>query len=422
MRIIQLQAENIKGLVAVDITPESELVILSGENGAGKSSVLDAIYWAIAGGKNIQDKPIRDGETKAFIKLDLGELVIERKFTPSGTTLTVSSENGAVFKKPQEMLDALCGAITFDPMAFAEMKPAAQVETLKSLIDLDVDFDEIERQNEVDYARRTDVNRTVKELEVKVKAQKAVLEGKEIPAEKLVVSELANELNDLRENQDAKAAISNRIEIQKDYISSAKSRIAELQAELEKEELELASLQTDLTSAPEITDEQIAAARERLDTAEALNTLYDHAGFLKKNEAELEAKRTESNAFTESMAARTKSVEDAIAAAKMPVEGLSFTKDGILFEGIPFAQCNTGTKIRVSTAVAMATNPELRVIRVERGAWLDKNNMAALREMAEKHDFQIWIERIADEPMAIQIKDGRVVESEPVDERELVAA
>jgi DNA repair exonuclease SbcCD ATPase subunit len=56
MKIVNLKADNIKKLVAVEISPADNTVIVTGKNGAGKSSVLDAIWWALSGKKHIQEK------------------------------------------------------------------------------------------------------------------------------------------------------------------------------------------------------------------------------------------------------------------------------------------------------------------------------------------------------------------------------
>ena len=49
LTILQLQASNVKRLRAVNIRPDGQVVVLGGKNGAGKSSVLDAITYALAG-------------------------------------------------------------------------------------------------------------------------------------------------------------------------------------------------------------------------------------------------------------------------------------------------------------------------------------------------------------------------------------
>ena len=57
----------------------------------------------------------------------------------------------------------------------------------------------------------------------------------------------------------------------------------------------------------------------------------------------------------------------------------------------------------------MSSNPELRVIRIKDGSLLDADGMAMLKAMASENDFQIWIERVADnDPIAVAIEDGSV--------------
>ena len=57
MRIISLQAENIKRLKAVEITPEGDIVVIAGRNGQGKTSVLDSIWYALGGSPDKKDTP-----------------------------------------------------------------------------------------------------------------------------------------------------------------------------------------------------------------------------------------------------------------------------------------------------------------------------------------------------------------------------
>ena len=57
----------------------------------------------------------------------------------------------------------------------------------------------------------------------------------------------------------------------------------------------------------------------------------------------------------------------------------------------------------------MSSNPELRAIRIKDGSLLDADGMAMLKAMASENDFQIWIERVADnDPFAVAIEDGSV--------------
>ncbi|MDE2470486.1 MAG: AAA family ATPase, partial [Bradyrhizobium sp.] len=65
MKIIRLESENIKGLRAVEVEPDGNVVIIGGKNGAGKSSVLDSMWYALGGKDALPSKPIRNGEKKA---------------------------------------------------------------------------------------------------------------------------------------------------------------------------------------------------------------------------------------------------------------------------------------------------------------------------------------------------------------------
>jgi len=59
MKIIALEAENVKHLRVVNIQPDGSLVIIGGDNAAGKTCVLDSIEYALNGASAIPAKPIR---------------------------------------------------------------------------------------------------------------------------------------------------------------------------------------------------------------------------------------------------------------------------------------------------------------------------------------------------------------------------
>src|SRR3990167_552684 len=175
LKVVSLIAENVKKLRAVEIRPTGELVEITGRNGAGKSSVLDSLWWALAGAKHIQAVPIRKGATKARIRLDLGELIVERRFTEKASTLTVEKADGARFPSPQTMLDALLGALTFDPLAFVTQEPDERYKALRGIVPLDVDIDQLDGLNRRDFDRRTEISRDAR-------ARRAQADGIAVPA------------------------------------------------------------------------------------------------------------------------------------------------------------------------------------------------------------------------------------------------
>ena len=168
MKILKLEAENIKKLKVVEITPAGNIVEITGPNGSGKSSVLDSIFYALAGAKDIPTQPIRRGQLKAHVKLELGEITVIRKFSKdTGTSLVAEAKNGARFPTPQRLLDEMLGKLTFDPLEFSRMDPKKQLDQLRSMVKIDLDLDKLDADNASDFEKRTDLNREIKTLDAR---------------------------------------------------------------------------------------------------------------------------------------------------------------------------------------------------------------------------------------------------------------
>ena len=172
MRILRFEAEHIKKIQVVRITPAGNVIEISGKNGAGKTSILDSIWWALAGTRNHQSDPIQHGHDKGRIKLDLGAITggarVQAHPCSAGETGREDHHaarredlQGQVMQSPQMILDHLLGALSFDPLAFARKSARDQYQVLEEACG--VDLQAMNQQNEADYLARTIANRTVKE-------------------------------------------------------------------------------------------------------------------------------------------------------------------------------------------------------------------------------------------------------------------
>lgn len=428
MKIISLTTENVKRIKAAEITPSSNVVVIAGKNGQGKTSVLDAIMWALAGTAAVQGKPLRDGETKGRINVKLGdgktvELIVERRFTPTNGKgdLWVESTDGARFKSPQAMLDALVGELSFDPTAFCRMKPADQLNELRRLVKLDVDVDKLDAQNAGDYQRRADVNRDAKARRAQIGA---IVVPADTPTEPIDESALLTEMTvaadantELEKRKQRREKMATDIKAKRDAaVKLAKdademlTRANAMIAQYENENKEADAMQEKLNGAealPAPTDLQ--AVRQKLDAAKATNKHVLAAQSRAKLVTEAEALEKQSADLTTAMDARSKAKADAIKAAKMPIEGLGLGDGAVLYKGMPFDQASDAEQIQVSMAVAMAANPKLRVIRIRDGSLLDEEAMEAINAIAADNDFQVWVERVdSSGKVGIVIEDGSV--------------
>lgn len=462
MKIIKLEAENFKRLQCVEITPTGNLVEISGRNGQGKSSTLDAIWVALAGKSASPAVPIRTGQEEARIKLDMGSVVITRNFRRGKdgdytTSLAVTNAEGMKYPSPQTMLDGLVGSLSFDPLAFARMAPKDQFETLKRFVP-EVDFNAIAQAQKVDYDKRTEINR--KAADAKANAE-AIMVPEGTPAtatdEAALVAELEAagksnteiETRRLRREQAERDVIDRRRVAQaaRDLISSSAAdkqaqcdaTVADLISQIEALKSRIESVKAAAAEDIRVAGERLATQADtataeaneiqaKLDNAEALPAVADTAALKEKIEAarivnknvalaqqkkdwlaKAKAAETESEKLTKAMKDREEGKRQKIAAAKMPVEGISFGDDSILLNGVPFDQASDAEKLRVSVAIAAASNPKLRVIRIRDGSLLDSDSMKLLSDFAAAQDFQIWIETVGDTgKFGFILEDGKL--------------
>lgn len=404
MHILALEAENFKRLRAVRIEPNGPMVEITGRNAQGKTSVLDAI-WAALGGKDAAPrKPIRDGQDEARIMLDLGELKVIRKFkaTEEGaftTTLVVESAEGARFPSPQGVLDALVGALTFDPMAFLRMAGKEQFATCRAFVP-GVDFDSIEGLNRRDFENRTEVGRRLRDL----KGQKAALPALEGDAPEWIDPKPL-------EDQLAEAGAHNTHVAQRQAArDAAVERIGAIDAQIARLGEERAELQTKIDQAPKLPAPiDTVKVREKLEETRRNNEMAQEAKSRTALDEKIKLAEGEEATLTASIKARTEGAAAEVAKAKMPVEGLGFGDGIVLLAGVPFDQASDAEQLRASIAIAAAMNPRLKIVRVRDGSLLDPKGFKILEAFAAKHDLQVWIETVASgRSHAVLIENGEV--------------
>jgi ABC-type dipeptide/oligopeptide/nickel transport system ATPase component len=405
-KIIRLQATNYKRLKAVEITPDGNIVQIAGKNGAGKSSVLDAITAALGGvDKRKTPKPIRDGEDNAEIVLETDELVVTRRFTPSGSTLTVSTHDGAKFPKGQAKLDDLLGKLSLDPFAFTMLSEKDQLEQLLQLVDLPFDPQELEQQRKDLYDQRAEIGRKGKAIgEVEVDDS---LPGDEQSAGDIItkIQEANNYNQTIQQAKDKSQSLANQMSAIGQEIEDLKARIESLKSQSMEVSRELDEVSEVASQDPVDTSE----LDYQLSTVEKTNAQIRANNDAKAREVEKQRLRDEYQSFTEKIAELDQTKADGLAKAEMPVDGLGFDEHGVTFENIPFKQTNTASQIRVSFAMAVALNPKLRVIRIAEGSLLDDDNMKLIADMAEESDMQVWIEKVGSgNGTGIVIEDGSV--------------
>lgn len=131
--ITALEAENVKRIKAVALTPApTGLTLVGGNNNQGKTSVLDALAWALGGEKFRPSAAVRDGAiAPAHLKVTLSNgVVVERK--GKNSTLTVTDPTGR--RSGQQLLNAFVEPLALDLPRFMEASDKEKADTLLRII------------------------------------------------------------------------------------------------------------------------------------------------------------------------------------------------------------------------------------------------------------------------------------------------
>lgn len=291
--------------------------------------------------------------------------------------------------------------MSFDPLAFTRLTAREQREALLDLVNIDVDLAALDRDRAALYEERTHVGRAGKALGTIPDI------NPDLPEVEVSAQDLLGQIRAAEQQQRTRDDLTARLDLCTTRGKEVTQAIAELQAELASLTTQHTSLQKEIAALPEAVD--TTELEQRLADVEDVNAQIRANQQAKALAAEAEKLRDQYSQLTEQINALDRAKTDALAAAKFPVDGLSFDADGVLFNGVPFSQASSAEQIRVSLAMAMALNPKLRVIRILDGSLLDDDSMKLITDAATSNDYQVWIERVSDpSESAVVIEDGQV--------------
>lgn len=406
LRIISLQIENTKKVKAIRIEPGgAPLVRVKGPNDQGKSTVLDSIVWALGGKGTMDAAPIRRGTTESRIAVEVGDYTVTRKTTAAGSYLDVRHKTTGAVASPQKFLDA-AGAedFSFRVEDFLRAKPDVQREAAIRAIGLEAELADLTARAGVVFNERTGTNRDLRALEARVSTMPVV----DAPDEPVSAADLIAQLNasgradmDRRTHADLAAAARRRAadcgreleQIQKD-IARLQARAKEIAAAASGHLAAATAAEEKAAAipAPANTDAIAAQIRDVDATNAKVRAKKERAAYL----ADLDAKKHQAEEQTAQLAGLEAEKSALITGAEFPVAGLGFSTDGLTLDGLPLNQAARSKQLRVAIALRMLKNPRLRIVPFYDGSLLDAESKSTLQELAREHDFQVWIEEVAD--------------------------
>lgn len=216
MKLVALDCSDFKRIKAVHLEfNENGLTIIGGGNKQGKTSVLDAILYALGGEKYRPLNMKREGSLEdGFIRLTFDDgMIVER--SGKNAALKVIDSNGK--KQGQELLNALISKIAIDLPRFLNAGDGEKAKVLLDLLGIGDELKALDQEEADKYQERTLVGR---QFDQKDKAAKELPFYADVPDKEVSSVEISQQLGEMmKRNAAIKASIerieSNKVELGK---------------------------------------------------------------------------------------------------------------------------------------------------------------------------------------------------------------
>ena len=418
VKISALELENVKRVRALTLEPTDDgLTVIGGRNGQGKTSVLDAIAWALGGNRKRPDRPTREGSaTPAQLRVTLSNgVVVERK--GKNGALTVTDPEGR--KAGQALLDSLVEELAIDLPRFMSMSDREKADELLRVVGIGEELDRLDRELE-----RAKSERLAKGQEKRAKAKVAeeALWYPEAPAEPVSAADLLAEQQAAQatnmENERLRAA-ADRAERDHERavsaLSEAERTLAEATERAESARRAASAASEAARAAREIADACVDADTADLDgrisEVDRVNEMVRANRERARLQAEAEAAEAEYQSLNEGCEALQRERVALLESADMPLPGLSVEDGRLMYGGAAWGEMSGSEQLRVATAVVRRVKPECGFVLVDKLEQMDPQTLAEFGAWAESQDLQVIGTRVAtDETCTVIIEDGRAVD------------
>lgn len=408
MKISYLKIENTKRISILEYIPRENVIIVGGKNGHGKTSTLDSIMMALGGKKLLTEKPVKEGADQSVIEFGIDDKYRVRRTTlPNGDSrLELFDWEGGVLSAGQTILNGLISERSINCQDFLRLEPKKQKQILSDLVGLDL----------------TAINAKEKKLEEErlfigrdLKKQEALFSQlpfySDAPNTLLEKGELETEFAEINNNNCKRfEAIENRKWLieegirAENEIKGLKNRIHELEQKVVSLKNQIEETDAKLLSLSESDIDSIIIKIQTIDEANAKIL----ANKKREEERQILIRLNKEHAGKEIEIKELREYKQQLLRdCKFPIEGLSFSEDGLLFNGIPFSEAASFEKILVSAAIGMSLDPKLRILLIRDGSLLDDEQLDRLSLLASKWNCQCWVEKVGNVGNII-LEEGRV--------------
>lgn len=414
MKIAKLELENVKRVKAVEIEPALDgLTVIGGKNGQGKTSVLDAIAWALGGEKYRPSSAQREGSMlppRLHVVLDNG-IVVERSGEKSSLKVTDPSGKRA----GQMLLDQFVEKLALDLPKFLNQNSKEKASTLLKVIGMEAEVRALDEKENAAYNRRHALGQIADQ---KRKFANEMQDFPDAPSEPVSASELIQQQQAIllknAENQKKRDRV-NELAYDKQRVSDEIARLQEQAAELNRRiegaMINLSRIEEDekiaRQTAAELQDESTVELEESLAQIDEINAKV--RANMDKEKAMLEANdiSAQYDALTDEIEGYRKDRRDLLSKANLPLSDLSVENGELLYRGMAWDCMSSAEQMIVSVAIIRALNPKCGFVLIDKMEQFDTDTLSAFGKWLEEQGLQAICTRVSSgDECEIIIEDG----------------
>lgn len=400
-KIIRFVAKNANGLKAVEITPDGDIVQLTGKNGAGKTSVIDTALQVLHGGLELLEGS-ESGKGELDISNGSQQYRISRE-AKNGKPPVLSIHQGEGFdlsvKRPSEFLRGLVGENIIDyPLMFVNKSGKERKAIVFGALGIDTSI--FDTQIEELEGERQVVNKRIMANRSQLNLQKP---DDSLPKDELLISELVVE-------RDQAEALNRDISTVKIAIAEETRKITMVENQLSSLKEGLKTLNANLAEYDGVNIPDLTVLTEKIANAEETNQNIRMNNVLIGKAKELDADKTYYTELGDERKTLESQKQGAISDL-LPIPGITIEEDDVYWNGVPGSKWSTGESMYIGCAmrVAQVDKSQTNVVFVDDVSLLDEEILLKMRELLG--DFQIWeiFNQIIGDPInVITIEDGMV--------------
>lgn len=390
IKINRLEIENVKKIKATKIIPaNSGLTVIGGKNGQGKTSVLDAIAWAL-GGERYRPSQSQRAESvlPPYIHIVLSNgLVVERK--GKNSELKVTDPEGR--RAGQQLLNDFVEELALNLPKFMQQGGRDKANTLLKIIGVGEKLYELEKREQELYNRRRAIGQIADQ---KKKFAKEMPYDHKAPKELVSISELIKQQQDI-------LARNGRNQALRDHATA----LLRLKNDLERQLDELQKKYEDVCSdydiaqksASDLQDESTVELEANIANIEQINRRV--RANLDKDKAEEEAQeyQNEYDTLTNAIDDIRQAKKDLLKSADLPLDGLAVENGELLYNGYRWDSMSGSDQLKVATAIVRRLNPKCGFVLLDK---LEQMDLETLRE------FGLWLEKEGLQAIATRVSTG----------------